>query len=302
MGKYYSCVLCYYILPLDIQNYKTTPTVAMYNKYAIQYYNLGINRNAVLTNVYDQTIHNYIYIQLNYLNYIYWSTHDSNMFMRPHLLLLNLCPQHGSVNPIALSYPRLVVLEFYVFIAHTVKLGYIEVQGTWVNTSIYKKFDITEVCLWMLISWVSQMSDNRVSVFRNILKTKFMAFITICYIHRYITWKNQWPEFVVLSLYCSLLMNLWMELTFTGSSSQNEIESPCTPVNDHTWPMLRCGWVLQARGWILVSMLTFLRLLAMVNMIYSTHLSHLYSTMNITIETLWKIIQSLFSSITFLSL
>ena len=46
----------------------------------------------------------------------------------------------------------------------TVKLGYIEVQGTWVNTSIYKKFDITEVCLWMFISWVSQMSDNRVSL------------------------------------------------------------------------------------------------------------------------------------------
>ena len=31
-----------------------------------------------------------------------------------------------------------------------------------------------------------------------------------------------------------------------GSSSQNEIESPGTPVNDRTWPMFRCGWVLQA--------------------------------------------------------
>ena len=28
--------------------------------------------------------------------------------------------------------------------AYTVKLGYIEVQGTWANTSIYKKFDISE--------------------------------------------------------------------------------------------------------------------------------------------------------------
>ena len=52
----------------------------------------------------------------------------------------------------------------YMRCVSTVKLGYIEVQGTWVNTSIYKKFDITEACLWMFISWVSQMSDNRVSL------------------------------------------------------------------------------------------------------------------------------------------
>ena len=93
---------------------------------------------------------------------------------------------------------------FFNFIFfNTVKLGYIEVQGTWVNTSIYKKFDITEVCLWVFISWVSQMSDNRVC--RNIqsLWLSFYFLIhcltqhTICYIHGYITWQNQWHEFVV---------------------------------------------------------------------------------------------------------
>ena len=61
-------------------------------------------------------------------------------------------------------------------------------------------------------------------------------------------------------------------------------------VNDRTWSMLRCGWVLQALGMHVVVIVTlyfcFIRFRTpdsvndgMVNMIYSIHLSHLYIIM-----------------------
>ena len=55
----------------------------------------------------------------------------------------------------------------------------------------------------------------------------------------------------------------------TGSSSQNEIESPCTIAHGQCFDGTGMDFSLDADVFVL---------LAMVNMVYSIHLSHLYST------------------------
>ena len=100
-----------------------------------------------------------------------------------------------------------------------------------------KKFYITEVCLWMFISWVSQMSE-------------YMG--------------------ALLSQYIVSLFFIHVESVLRGT--------PYTPLIA-TWLLLFTPLENSCSAWILVSILTFLRLLAMVNMIYSINLGHLYSIM-----------------------
>ena len=42
------------------------------------------------------------------------------------------------------KYESNLISTLWIKIQNTVKLEYIKVQGTWVNTLIYKKFDVTE--------------------------------------------------------------------------------------------------------------------------------------------------------------
>ena len=95
------------------------------------------------------------FFQFLYLEYGVYKIIAMNIrfFCLKCCILYKLRMIHGLMGEF--SKPNETVTKY----ADTVKPAYIEVQWTWVNTSIYKKFDITEVCLWMFISWVSQMGD-----------------------------------------------------------------------------------------------------------------------------------------------
>ena len=57
-----------------------------------------------------------------------------------------------------------------------------------------------------------------------------------------------------MSLLFSIILFIIHELVKGINIREVVVRMRSSHMNDRTWPMLRCGWVLQALGWILISL------------------------------------------------
>ena len=96
------------------------------------------------------------------------------------------------------KYESNLISTLWIKIQNTVKLEYIKVQGTWVNTLIYKKFDITEFIYECLFhgdyKWVT------IIVCRNTLTMVNIIYINLHHLYSIL--------FLALTLFVSMILEL----------------------------------------------------------------------------------------------